>query len=59
MIVILVGNQKDREEHREVSLRQAEEFRQKHSIPFFIETSAKTGENVEVIFTMAAKILHN
>ena len=58
MIVILVGNQKDREEFREVSVRQAQEFRKKHNIPYFVETSAKTGENVETIFTMAAKMLH-
>ena len=57
--MILVGNQKDREEFREVSLKQAQEFKQKHNIPFFLETSAKTGENVEAIFTMAAKMLHN
>ena len=59
MIVILVGNQKDREEFREVSIRQAHDFKKKHNIPYFIETSAKTGENVENIFTMAAKMLHH
>ena len=59
MIVILVGNQKDREQFREVTPKQAEEFRVKHKIHFFIETSAKTGENVQDIFTMAAKMLYN
>ena len=59
MIVILVGNQKDREQYREVTPKQAEEFRVKHNIHFFIETSAKTGENVQDIFTMAAKMLYN
>jgi len=59
VIVILVGNQKDRQEHREVSLAQAEEFKKKHQIPFFIETSAKSGENVETVFLMASKILYS
>ena len=59
MIVILVGNQKDREEFREVSVQQAEEFRAKHKIPYFLETSAKSGENVETIFLMSAKILYS
>ena len=47
IIVMLIGNQKDREEHREVPLEKAEAFRAKHNIPFFIETSAKSGENVD------------
>ena len=57
MIVILVGNQKDREEFREVSVRKAQEFRKKHNIPYFVETSAKTGENVEQAFMTAAREL--
>ena len=58
VIVILVGNQKDREEHREVSVQEAREFQQRNKIPFFLETSAKTGQNVEIVFQMAAKILY-
>ena len=42
-----------------MSVKQAQEFRQKHNIPYFIETSAKTGENVETIFSMAAKLLYD
>ena len=38
-------------------MKEAQEFQVKHGIPFFIETSAKTGQNVETIFVMAAKIL--
>ena len=57
VIVILVGNQKDREQFREVSREKAEAFRARHNIPFFVETSAKSGENVELIFTMASKLL--
>lgn len=43
VIVVLVGNQVDREHYREVSTRQGEEFRARNRIPYFIETSAKTG----------------
>ena len=56
--MILVGNMKDREQNREVQVQEAREFQQKNKIPFFIETSAKTGQNVETVFQMAAKILY-
>ena len=49
---------KDREELREVSREQAEEFRRKHQIAIFVETSAKTGENVQMIFLLASKLLY-
>ena len=29
-----------------------------NKIPFFLETSAKTGQNVEIVFQMASKILY-
>ena len=37
----------------------AEEFRLKHKIMMKLESSAKTGHNVDQIFIMAAKILYN
>ncbi len=46
VVIILVGNMRDRKEQREVPKEQAEEFARKHKIAFFIETSAKTGDNV-------------
>ena len=49
---------KDREEHREVSVEEAREFQKMNRIPFFLETSAKTGQNVEIVFQMASKILY-
>ena len=42
-----------------MSKEEAERFRKEKGINFFFETSAKTGENVEEIFTMAAKVLYD
>ena len=50
---------KDREEKREVSWEKAEQFRARHNISFFVESSAKSGENVEQIFSMASKLLYH
>lgn len=49
---------KDRESEREVSVQEARDFQKAANIPFFLETSAKTGQNVETVFQMAAKILY-
>ena len=45
-IIILVGNQCDRESEREVSKEQGARFAKDNGINFFIETSAKTNEGV-------------
>lgn len=55
--VVLIGNMKDREDLREVKQEQAQEFCRKNNIAFFLETSAKTGENVQKVFLLASKIL--
>jgi small GTP-binding protein len=48
-LVVLVGNKVDRVGRRDVSTAQVDELVAKHAIMAF-ETSAKTGENVEVVF---------
>ena len=57
-IVILVGNQKDRETEREVSREEAERFARDNKIDLYIETSAKTSENVQHTFVQTTKMLY-
>ena len=54
----LIGNKKDLEYEREVSKEEGEKFAKENNFDFYIETSAKTGENLKVIFIEAAKILY-
>jgi len=46
---VLVGNKCDLEDQREVSTAEAKAFAEKHSL-YFLETSAKTAENVDKAF---------
>lgn len=56
IIIILVGNKKDLEEEREVTFLEASNFAQENDL-IFLETSAKTGENVEESFLKCAKTI--
>mmetsp|Transcript_16968 Transcript_16968/g.12139 ORF Transcript_16968/g.12139 Transcript_16968/m.12139 type:complete len:104 (+) Transcript_16968:415-726(+) len=56
-LLFLVGNQCDRDGDREVPREKAEKFKKEHGLDYFIETSAKTNENVEKLFMFAAKML--
>ena len=46
VVFILIGNMSDFASKRQVPKELANEFCQKHRISLFVETSAKTGENV-------------
>jgi GTPase SAR1 family protein len=54
----LIGNRADLEDEREVSRDRAIEFCKQYNIDKFFETSAKTGFNVEEVFSLAAKELY-
>ena len=56
--IFLIGNKLDLEEERLVPKEKALQFQKDHKFDFFIETSAKTGMNVQEIFVEAAKILY-
>ena len=55
--VFLIGNKKDKEVEREVEPNKAKQFVQENSLSGFMETSARSGENVEKVFMNAAKSL--
>jgi Ras-related protein Rab-14 len=56
-LIFLIGNQCDREIERDVETDRAEKFKKERRLDYFLEASAKTGENVEKAFIMAAKML--
>ncbi|KAM3130263.1 GTP-binding protein yptc4 [Paramecium bursaria] len=58
MTFILVGNKYDLTEKRQVSEQEGREFAQNNDL-LFIETSAKTGLNVEEIFQQSAQIIYD
>lgn len=58
VMIYLVGNKQDMEEHRAVATEKAIEFKKKEGLEGFVETSAKSGINVENLFVQAAKLLY-
>ena len=54
-LVYLIGNKAELEEEREITFDRAIEFAKAHKISKCFETSAKTGINVEEVFSCAVK----
>lgn len=52
--ILLVGNKRDLEEARQVTMLEASNFAQENEL-IFLETSAKTGDNVEEAFLKCSK----
>ena len=57
VIKVLVGNKADKNDEREVSREEGESFARQHAFDFFLETSAKTGDQVENVFLDIAESL--
>jgi GTPase SAR1 family protein len=57
-VIYLIGNRADLEDEREVTKERAIDFCKQYSIDKFFETSAKTGFNVEEVFSLAGKELY-
>jgi len=55
---VIVGNKIDSVEERAIDLQRAKEFAAKEGIQYY-ETSAKTGENVEQVFTELVQAICN
>ena len=56
--IFLVGNKSDLEENRQVSKEEGQKFYEEHKLNLFLETSAKTGLNVQELFKKVAIILN-
>ena len=54
----MVGNKLDLESRREVPREKALQFQKKHGIKYWIETSAKSGDNINQLFFDASKFLY-
>jgi len=58
IVIMLIGNKSDLEAQRQVTREEGEEFAKKHGL-FFLETSAKTADNVDEAFIRAAKDIYS
>ena len=57
IVKILVASKIDLEDKRIISNEKAKEFKTKNNLDVYLETSAKTGQNVEEVFSELAKII--
>ena len=56
--LILLGNKSDLINERKVEYKEGDEISKNYGFDYFLETSAKTGENISNIFIKAARLLY-
>ena len=56
-VIMMIGNKKDYDDKRDVSFEEASTFAEENGL-IFLETSAKTGENVEEAFIKTAQLIY-
>ena len=54
LFMILIGNKKDKENERQISIEESKKFAKENNIPYF-EISAKTNEGIEEMFDYVTK----
>ena len=57
-VFLIVGHKSDMEEQRAVTTREGQQFADFHGLKF-VETSAKTGQNVEEAFQIVTKDIYD
>ncbi|ANB11020.1 Rab family GTPase YPT1 [Sugiyamaella lignohabitans] len=57
--ICLVGNKSDLEDQRQVPYEEAKQWADSNGISHFLETSAKTGDNVLEAYTSVAQSIHS
>mmetsp|Transcript_39858 Transcript_39858/g.100460 ORF Transcript_39858/g.100460 Transcript_39858/m.100460 type:complete len:203 (-) Transcript_39858:113-721(-) len=57
IVIMLIGNKSDKEAAREVTAEEGMEFAEKHGLTF-METSAKTADNVDAAFLSSAEKIY-
>jgi Ras-related protein Rab-2A len=58
VMIFIVGNKSDLDSMREVQLESVLEFKEMNNILYYTETSAKTGKNIEQLFSDCAKFIY-
>ena len=56
--IVLIGNKRDLIEERKILYKKGKELADYYGFDYFLETSAKSGENVKLMFIKAARLLY-